>query len=112
PHRRPGTAWRRPPPALRSGQPVSPGPIRSLRVSSVKSALRRSHWCERGDSNPHGCAHEILSLARLPVPPLSQRIRRDTPVLYCIASLSVKVGGARHAVPLLPYSTKSCSSTR
>src|SRR2546426_695478 len=100
PRRRPGTAWRRPQPAPRSGRPVSPDPIRSLRVSSVKSVLRRSHWCERGDSNPHGCAHEILSLARLPVPPLSQRIRRDTPVLYCIGAHDVKVVGARRAVPL------------
>jgi hypothetical protein len=28
-------------------------------------------WCERRDSNPHGFPHQILSLARLPVPPLS-----------------------------------------
>ncbi len=29
-------------------------------------------WCERGDSNPHGLPHRILSPARLPVPPLSR----------------------------------------
>ena len=29
-------------------------------------------WCERGDSNPHPLRDQILSLARLPVPPLSQ----------------------------------------
>ncbi len=29
-------------------------------------------WCERGDSNPHGLLRQILSLVRLPIPPLSQ----------------------------------------
>jgi hypothetical protein len=29
-------------------------------------------WCERGDSNPHGFTRQILSLVRLPIPPLSQ----------------------------------------
>ena len=28
-------------------------------------------WCERGDSNPHGFPRQILSLVRLPIPPLS-----------------------------------------
>ena len=31
-----------------------------------------SHWCERRDSNPHGFPRQILSLVRLPIPPLSQ----------------------------------------
>ena len=30
-----------------------------------------SDWCERGDSNPHPLRDQILSLARLPIPPLS-----------------------------------------
>ena len=30
-----------------------------------------NHWCERGDSNPHGFTRQILSLVRLPIPPLS-----------------------------------------
>ena len=30
-----------------------------------------SCWCERGDSNPHGFTRQILSLVRLPIPPLS-----------------------------------------
>src|SRR5688572_15292095 len=30
-----------------------------------------NHWCERGDSNPHTLRYQILSLARLPIPPLS-----------------------------------------
>jgi hypothetical protein len=34
-----------------------------------RSAL--SDWCERGDSNPHGFTRQILSLVRLPIPPLS-----------------------------------------
>jgi hypothetical protein len=33
---------------------------------------RRANDCERGDSNPHAFRHQILSLARLPIPPLSQ----------------------------------------
>jgi hypothetical protein len=28
-------------------------------------------WCERGDSNPHALRRQILSLVRLPIPPLS-----------------------------------------
>ena len=28
-------------------------------------------WCERGDSNPYGFTRQILSLVRLPIPPLS-----------------------------------------
>lgn len=31
--------------------------------------------CERGDSNPHGLLHWILSPARLPVPPLPQAFK-------------------------------------
>jgi hypothetical protein len=39
-------------------------------------------WCERGDSNPHPLRDQILSLARLPIPPLSRGaiIRQDEPV--------------------------------
>ena len=33
---------------------------------------RANSWCERGDSNPHGFPRQILSLVRLPIPPLSQ----------------------------------------
>ena len=29
------------------------------------------YWCERRDSNPHGFTRQILSLVRLPIPPLS-----------------------------------------
>src|SRR5262249_13940032 len=38
------------------------------------SGLERTRivWCERGDSNPHGFTRQILSLVRLPIPPLSQ----------------------------------------
>ncbi len=32
----------------------------------------RAADCERGDSNPHAFRHQILSLARLPIPPLSR----------------------------------------
>ena|GEM_PF-1069864 len=34
--------------------------------------LRPERWCERGDSNPHPLRDQILSLARLPIPPLSR----------------------------------------
>ncbi len=33
--------------------------------------VRLKGWCERGDSNPHPLRDQILSLARLPIPPLS-----------------------------------------
>jgi hypothetical protein len=42
-----------------------------------------SCWCERGDSNPHGFTRQILSLVRLPIPPLSQHPK---PSLLCFAS--------------------------
>ena len=29
-------------------------------------------WCERGDLNPHELPRQILSLVRLPIPPLSR----------------------------------------
>ena len=31
-------------------------------------------WCERGDLNPHGFPRQILSLVRLPIPPLSHAL--------------------------------------
>jgi len=34
-------------------------------------AIEEEAWCERGDSNPHGFTRQILSLVRLPIPPLS-----------------------------------------
>jgi hypothetical protein len=33
-----------------------------------------SYWCERGDSNPHALRRQILSLVRLPIPPLSHAL--------------------------------------
>ena len=39
---------------------------------SPKESVRRFNWCERRDSNPqYPFGYQILSLARLPVPPLS-----------------------------------------
>ena len=40
-------------------------------ISGFPLSALFSTWCERGDSNPHGFPHQILNLARLPVPPLS-----------------------------------------
>ncbi len=37
----------------------------------------------RGDSNPHALRHQILSLARLPIPALPQRMQHD-PKSCCI----------------------------
>jgi Phage integrase family len=34
--------------------------------------IANKDWCERGDSNPHGFPRQILSLVRLPIPPLSR----------------------------------------
>ena len=36
-----------------------------------KTEKAGTSWCERGDSNPHGFTRQILSLVRLPIPPLS-----------------------------------------
>jgi len=41
--------------------------------SEQESEETVSDWCERGDSNPHGFPRQILSLVRLPIPPLSHR---------------------------------------
>ena len=38
-------------------------------------------WCERGDSNPHGLLRQILSLVRLPIPPLSRAV--EEPMASC-----------------------------
>jgi transposase len=53
---------------------------RILRTNSVQFTLPACNrliiklfiWCERGDSNPHGFTRQILSLVRLPIPPLSR----------------------------------------
>ncbi len=37
-----------------------------------KTSSPVTDWCERGDSNPHGFTRQILSLVRLPIPPLSR----------------------------------------
>jgi hypothetical protein len=43
------------------------------RTSNVSQVAENKGWCERGDSNPHPLRDQILSLARLPIPPLSRR---------------------------------------
>ena len=49
-------------------------------------ALFLDVWCERGDSNPHGLLRQILSLVRLPIPPLSQPLISTT---YALTALCV-----------------------
>jgi hypothetical protein len=44
------------------------GPARAATVQSA--GWEPPDWYRRGDSNPHGLPHSILSRARLPVPPL------------------------------------------
>src|SRR5690349_13260385 len=45
-------------------------PWTSCRNVRIRGLFR---WCERGDSNPHTFRYQILSLARLPIPPLSHQ---------------------------------------
>jgi hypothetical protein len=47
-----------------------PSGARDLQTFTAKNAKKKC-WCERGDSNPHGFTRQILSLVRLPIPPLS-----------------------------------------
>ena len=52
---------------------------RNLHVDPLKHYVPIRGWCERRDSNSHGFPHQVLSLARLPIPPHSHRSSR---VLY------------------------------
>jgi integrase len=56
-----------------------------------------STWCERGDSNPHPLRDQILSLARLPIPPLSRRtiIRQDALIAPASSQHSGPEGGTK-----------------
>src|SRR5262245_9255010 len=45
---------------------------RRNRTNLPQLASNCTEECERGDSNPHALRHKILSLARLPIPPLSR----------------------------------------
>ena len=52
--------------------PVSRLPYAVFLLFPVPCNLFPGQWCERGDSNPHPLRDQILSLARLPIPPLSR----------------------------------------
>ncbi len=73
-------------------------------------------WCERGDSNPHPLRDQILSLARLPIPPLSRGliIRQDAPVAPASSQQCRPEGGAApgglHAFSSLAHSSESSAS--
>src|SRR5262249_51949008 len=60
---------------LRAGE-TSDTVTRSASFTTASAAIfllkEDGTWCERGESNPHGFPHRILSPARLPVPPLSR----------------------------------------
>src|SRR6266849_8689774 len=50
------------------------GTTRQDRGASVRLVYAGPIWlrCDRRDSNPHGLPHQLLRLARLPIPPRSQ----------------------------------------
>ena len=63
--------------SVKTGGLLCMGPVSGLCEFEKSDWLLRGfkvnlHWCERGDSNPHGFTRQILSLVRLPIPPLSQ----------------------------------------
>src|SRR6185312_701661 len=47
-----------------------------------------TRWCEEGDLNPHSFRNQILSLARLPVPPSSRALILSIYSLPALASTS------------------------
>ena len=52
-------------------QPIKKHPVQNG-SGPHPQVIDRKGWCERGDSNPHPLRDQILSLARLPIPPLSR----------------------------------------
>ncbi len=60
-----------PQPDATPAQPTVPLPCQPQQRFRRK-AIEKKGWCERGDSNPHPLRDQILSLARLPIPPLSR----------------------------------------
>ena len=56
----------------RSRKDLRAYPLESRRSRRKPQVIGKKAWCERGDSNPHPLRDQILSLARLPIPPLSQ----------------------------------------
>ena len=51
----------------------------------VMRKIKQKVWWGRGDSNPHASQHQILSLARLPIPALPHTPRANG--LYWLQSL-------------------------
>ena len=62
-------------------------------------------WCERGDSNPHGFPRQILSLVRLPIPPLSH-LQLPHPAAF------ISLDANPHQAQLRPWLPKPGSVTR
>ena len=63
-------------------QPEENGDVEKNEKFQSQVAAKKD-WCERGDSNPHGFPRQILSLVRLPIPPLSHAHRSDLIVTTC-----------------------------
>src|ERR1700685_4671709 len=49
--------------------------IRALKENSEPGERSKKVWSERGYTTPHGFPRQILSLVRLPIPPLSQAMK-------------------------------------
>jgi hypothetical protein len=73
-------------------------------VGNLLGSLARSTiWCERGDSNPHGFTRQILSLVRLPIPPLSPVYHKSNPaIIRYSTSLDANMRRLQHFAPLTP----------
>src|ERR1700730_5295393 len=60
-------------------------------------------WCERGESNPHGFPRQILSLVRLPIPPLSHRGHNSLSRLFCGSHRQrTRSPTTAHSIEILP----------
>src|SRR5690606_9304913 len=74
------------------------------RTRSGHQGFSEKFWCERGDSNPHAFRHEILNLARLPIPPLSHggekgplMLRKAAPIFYGVLLAGPRSGADRRS---------------
>ena len=55
----------------RGGEQQQGGEAKGSQIEDFRVQMSDFRWCERGDLNPHGFPRQILSLVRLPIPPLS-----------------------------------------
>ncbi len=67
----------------------------------IHATLCMETICGRGDSNPHGETHQILSLTRLPIPPRPLEITNDK-IICCEISGKKKRGDFQKAKTKAP----------